>query len=345
MQSIKSRTASLILLMFLLLGPVVYQTSYADCVGKFVNPITDICWGCVMPITLGGEKAHITFKQYGGPKGRDIKNPEESLCMCNKKGVPAVPGVPIGFWEPIRLIEVTRTPFCMVGLGGIKVGSAPSKVAGAGAMDTHSSFYHLHYYMYPLIAWLELITDFLCLETGTFDLAYMSEFDPSWKDSEIANLLNPESFLFGNPIAQALCAGDCVAANIDMPIDMLPWCAGCLGSMYPWGGHNSDHYGGVQSSNLLAIRAISKMHRVGLTLETSTTDASVNGKICVKRYTPKLKKSQYKLQMAYPVFRRDSFCCHPLGMTDFLHSSGREFPVKGEDFVYILWRKINCCLL
>ena len=34
------------------------KTSTADqgsCQGKFLNPITDICWSCIFPISLGGK--------------------------------------------------------------------------------------------------------------------------------------------------------------------------------------------------------------------------------------------------------------------------------------------------
>ncbi|MGV2433268.1 MAG UNVERIFIED_CONTAM: TraU family protein [Rickettsiaceae bacterium] len=56
---------------------------------------------------------------------------------------------------------------------------------------THNSYYHLHYYVYPLIYWLELITDLLCLESASFDVAYMSELDPTWNDDKLQTLLNP----------------------------------------------------------------------------------------------------------------------------------------------------------
>lgn len=328
---------------FLILISLIHSlNSQAECVGKFVNPITDICWGCVLPITIGGDKVGIKIKKYSGAKGRDIPNPSTPVCYCSN---PPRVGVPIGFWEPVRMIEVTRTPFCMVGLGGVQFGEKPEKISGPGTIYNHSSFYHLHYYTYPLIYWLEVITDFLCLEKGAFDVAYMSEFDPTWNDSAVANLMNPESLLFGNIAAQAACSIDCVAANTNMPLDSMSWCAGCIGNMYPWMGYNGDHYGGVQSSNLLAIRGIAKMHRIGLSKSTSTTDGSLNGPLCKKHFAPIIKKSQYKLQMVYPKFVQDSFCCHPLGMTDLLHGSGKEFPITGEDFIYILWRKANCCLL
>ena len=54
-----------------------------------------------------------------------------------------------------------------------------------------------------------------------------------WHDDETAFFLNPEAAIFGNPIAQASCATDSIAATAGFPIDALFWCAGCQGSMYP----------------------------------------------------------------------------------------------------------------
>ena len=34
-----------------------------------------------------------------------------------------------------------------------------------------------------------------------------------------------------------------------------------------------------------------------------------------------------------------------IGQTEVLWQSGKEFPIKGEDFAYLLWRKRDCCLL
>ena len=44
----------------LLLIILIIESVQADngvqskCVGKFANPITDICWSCLFPITIGG---------------------------------------------------------------------------------------------------------------------------------------------------------------------------------------------------------------------------------------------------------------------------------------------------
>ena len=321
--------------------PINVSAEINTCVGKFVNPITDVCWSCMLPITL----ASLSIGKSSKPKNRDTRNPSSLVCACNK-GIVPVPGIPIGFWEPIRLIEVTRTLYCMVGLGGIQLSEDKKKTtAYRKEHNTHSSFYHLHYYIYPLLYWLELVTDIACLEHGSFDLAYMSEFDITWNDDKYQNLLNPESILFGNPLAAGACMLDCAAATVHFPRDELFWCAGCWGSIYPFSGYNSDHQGGVQNSGLLATRVIAKLHRIGLAQETSTDDSSMNGKLCKKSLALKIKKSQYKLQMVYPKSSSGDFGCVPIGMTDLLYGAFKEYPQRGEDWVYLLWRKKNCCAL
>jgi conjugal transfer pilus assembly protein TraU len=317
------------------------------CQGRYVNPLSDICWSCLLPISIGG----FNIGKGQAPKKRDTKNPKSPLCACVKANVP-VPGISIGFWEPVRLIDVTRTPFCMTNLGGLQLGGGNIEKLGGysrgyGKHHAHRSFYHLHYYIYPLIYWLELITDFICLEKNTFDVAYISELDPTWNDEKLQNLLNPESFLFGSGIAQAACAIDCTSSSINLPRDEMFWCAGCYGNIYPFSGTNADHIGGVQASSLYATRILAKMHRIGLAQVTSTSNGSINGPLCRKSRGLKIKKSQYKLQMTNPrpTTGHGDIGCWPLGLSDMAYSSFREYPYSGQDFGYLVWRKKNCCAL
>lgn len=334
----------------ILIVVIIYSSPCAiakSCHGRFVNPITDVCWSCVLPISVGsvfgGKSAGLL------PKKRDTKNPKLPLCLCAKGQVPT-PGITLGFWEPVRMVDVTRVPYCMVGLGGLALGPAKSHQKSSyhrsyGKKHSHGSFYHVHYYIYPLIYWLELLTDLICIEKASFDVAYLSEFDPTWKDSKLQTLLNPEAFLFGNPAAKAACAIDCAAATIDMPRDELFWCAGCWGSLYPFSGWNADHIGGVQSSSLYSARIIAKMHRIGLAKETSTNESLFPGlgdKICNKSTALVIKKSQYKLQMAYPSVT-NKIGCFPLGLSSSMYLAFKEYPYDGEDWSYIVWRKKNCC--
>jgi conjugal transfer pilus assembly protein TraU len=316
-------------------------SSIQACSGRFVNPITDICWSCLFPITIGAMKV-------SGAGGReDTPNSPQIPCFCKRPPIPfPVPGIPVGFWEPARLVDVTRVPFCMVSMGGLKMGNSFVNygVHGAnGEQRTQNSFYQVHWYVYPVIYWLELIVDFLCLEQQSFDVAYMTELDPLWNADELSFILNPEAILFGNPIAQAACAADCAAATAGFPLNPLFWCGGCQGSLYPFTGNNIAHNGGVQGSLLMVQRMIAKLHRELLLWGTSGT---TNFEICDKYPLPVIKKTQYKTQMTYPIpTTQGPMACNPLGRTDVIWGSGREFPYKGEDFGYLIWRKRNCCVL
>ncbi len=309
------------------------------CSGRFVNPITDICWSCLFPISIGPVKVNTGGRQ-------DTPNPSQIPCFCPRPPSPVpVPGIPLGFWEPARLVDVTRVPFCMVSMGGLKRGKSTVGygVHGAsGDRQSQSSFYQVHWYVYPVIYWLELLMDFLCLEQQNFDVAYITELDPLWNADELSFILNPEAVLFGNPIAQAACAADCTAATAGFPLNALFWCGGCQGSLYPFTGNNAAHNGGVQASLLMVERIMTKLHRELLLWGTSGTS---NAEICQKYPMPIIKKSQYKTQMTYPrPTTRGLMACNPLGRTEVIWGSGREFPYKGEDFGYLIWRKKNCCV-
>lgn len=308
----------------------------AQCVGRFINPITDVCWSCIFPISIVGVSMG---------EGLDTDNPRTPLCVCEQifPGVNRV-GIPVSFWEPVRMVDVTRTPYCMVNLGG-KVMGPDTGVKGRGSVGKRNgsgmkhSFYQVHYYVYPLLYWLEVLTDFVCMEKGSPDVVYITELDPLWNDDELTFIINPEAVLFGNPIAQAACAADCALASAGFGLDLLFWCAGCQGSMYPFTGNVSAHSGGVQASVLITERFLAKLHREGLLHGY----VGVQG-LCQKYPMPIIRKSQYKIQMTYPVpdLVRG---CHPIGQSDLLWSTGHHFPIKGEDFGYLIWRKRNCCIL
>lgn len=312
--------------------------SEQKCEGKFVNPFTDICWGCIFPITIGGLKVSLD--------GEDTENPRRVICNCPK---PPFIGIPISFWEPARLVDVTRTPYCMVSLGGFKIMGSGIKGRGSvegghtiaqGHSRMRQSFYQVHWYMYPITYILEILVDFLCLESGQIDLAYITELDPLWNDDETAFILNPEAVLFNNPIAQAACVADCTAATLSFPLDQMFWCSGCQGSMYPFTGTLNYHVGGVQASLLMVSRMIGKLHRE-LLLEITSGEAA----LCNRYRSVMIKKSQYKTQMVFPIPTASSKGCYPLGRTETIWGSSKEFPYQGEDFGYLIWRKRNCCML
>jgi len=72
-------------------SPASADAGPGKCTGQFVNPITDICWSCLFPISVGGLEIW--------PSSRpDPDNPDFPLCLCGIR-----PGIAMGFWEPVRL--------------------------------------------------------------------------------------------------------------------------------------------------------------------------------------------------------------------------------------------------
>ncbi len=109
-----------LLMLFLLAGHVPAASADSACEGRFVNPITDICWSCIFPLSLGSIKV-------SQGKVPDTANPSMPIQIC-----PAPPlfrriGLAIGYWEPMALTDVTRSPGCMVTRrthGDVNVGTA-----------------------------------------------------------------------------------------------------------------------------------------------------------------------------------------------------------------------------
>lgn len=330
-------TLALLAMAFAAASPA--RAASVTCHGKFVNPITDVCWSCLFPLSIGG----LSIWKGSRP---DPKNPTFPLCACGSP-IPRI-GISVGFWEPARLIDVTNKAWCFPNLGGISLNPGfdigNGHVQGrsqVGGKTQNSSQWQSHYYIYPLLYWMEILTDFLCFEQTTFDVAYVTELDPLWQDSALTSILNPEVALFANPIATAACAADCVASTAKLPIDQMFWCAGCNGSMYPLNGHVPAHVTPVQASRLVAERMLYKVHRQALAWGTMGSKA-----LCHKYLMPVMRKQQYRLQMTNPISTvKGRYACAPIGATTIIPHTGKSFPVKGEDFGYLVWRKRNCCML
>ncbi|MRT06047.1 conjugal transfer pilus assembly protein TraU [Ewingella americana] len=321
----------------LLLWGMSQTTMAADvaCEGRFVNPITDICWRCMFPLSLGS--APIT-----GGDLPDTPNPSSPLQIC-----PMPPpmfkriGLAIGYWEPMAMTDVTRSPGCMVNLGGftINLGKMGMGTAKKDDKQVNGAFYHVHWYKYPLTYWLNIITSQGCLQGGDMDIGYLSEIDPTWGDSALTSILNPEAVIFANPIAQSACAADAIASAVGKPLDALFWCAGSQGSMYPFNGWVSNESSPLQSSLLVSERMAFKLHRQGQIMESVGADVAV----CYEYPSPIIPKERWRYQMVnmFP----DVAQCHPLGRTVMRWETGRNPPSTRKNFGYLLWRKRNCVFL
>lgn len=321
----------------ILMAGVFMRPALADvaCQGRFVNPITDICWSCMFPLTIGS-----TTVSSG--KVPDTSNPGSAIQFCPAPPPLFVrPGLAIGYWEPMALTDVSRSPGCLVNLGGVSVNLGKTGMGTAKKDDkqVNDAFYHVHWYKYPLTYWLNIITSVGCLEGGDMDIAYLSEIDPTWTDSSLTTILNPEAIIFANPIAQGACAADAIASAFKLSLDVLFWCAGSQGSMYPFNGWVSNESSPLQSSLLVSERMAFKLHRQGQIMETIGKDKAV----CNEYPSPIIPKERWRYQMVN--MHPDSGQCHPLGRSVMRWEAGKNPPSSRKNFGYLMWRKRNCVFL
>ena len=307
------------------------------CSGRFPNPVTHVCWSCLFPLTLG------SIPLFKGDRP-DAPNPSSPICIC-----PAPPpvfvtvGLAVGFWEPVRLADVTPKAWCFPNLGGKSFSTGfgyPAKSHRSIDSQSDRSGYHVHWYIYPALYWMELLTDFACMDRQSFDIAYVTELDPLWQDDQLTAIINPEVLLFSNPIAQAACTADCaVASATGMGRRELFWCAGCQGSMFPMNGNVAGEYGTLQGALLTAERFAFKMHRQLLASGTMGEKG-----LCGKYPMPIMDKRQYRFQLINPIAHTDRLSCTAIGKTSIPYEAGKVAPVLGEDLGWLVWRKRNCCV-
>ena len=304
------------------------------CHGRIMNPVTDVCWPCLFPLTLGS----VTMAHSALP---DTKNPSNPVCACVTGEMPKV-GLAVGFWEPVYLVDVTRQPFCFPTLGGFTL-SVPLNLRHGGTLRDlahRQSEYHVHLIKFPILSLLELLTDGMCGEAPDVDIVFPSELDPTWQNEALALYQHPEAIAVANPVMIATCSLDCIKANTGLPLNHLFWCQGCQGGLYPFTGRVAAHVGGVQASSLLVGRLLAKGHRDGLLWRTASDQST---QLCAKHLSPFIPKDTYRLSMVYPKPVTHEAGCMPLGRSTTLWEAGHEYPADGEDFGWLVWRKRNCC--
>lgn len=314
----------LLLLALMLLSP---WAQAGKCGPSPINPVTDVNWPCIFPISIGGL---IQAGASGTGLDQDPDAINSPICVCG-----ASVGVSISFWEPARIIDTVADPYCFMALGRKLPNPTPGRLGGSRIKTGGSSraFQQLHYYIFPVWAVLDMFLDMPCTDKTAFDVAMMTEVLPHWNNDILSMLLNPESVLFGNPAAQLACAADSVAATAGLPINQLFWCQGAWPSVYPLSGSITDtDY--VEANAALAARGIFMMGRLGLLLDPGVTHCGVVP-------TPIWRKRNSRLQMAKPV--RGSSCL-PIGRPGLLWTAGKNPPMAGDNFAWVLFRRVKCCI-
>lgn len=292
--------------------------------GNMLNFITQVNWGCMFPITIGG----LTLFGNGDDNEAGQGSP---ICSCFGEGSWKF-GLRMGFWEPARIVDTVKDAYCMIPLG-MKLPLAGNYLQSASHTTTKHKYTtaQTHYYIYPVLALLDIYAGVPCLnyaEGGDVDIALITEILPFWQNDMMAQIVNPEAVLFANPAAQIACLADAVAATAGRPLDPLFWCMGSWGTTFPLAGAASSG-DMVEGHALIAMRTLQLMARSGALKEYNQSG-------CSQSYTPIITKSRYKMHMIVPT---RSTCFKP-GASALYWGNGLAFT---DNHSWMVFRKVDCC--
>lgn len=310
--------------------------------GSLFGVLKNTDWNNAFPITVFGISA--------GPNSNPPRLHMRPLCKCNWRfpGLNEIPfGIGITYWLPLYIAEVTHKAGCFIALPethilkGYEAQSSGRNPLPSGGNSTNQNR-QVHFYIYALFKLLDLFSEILCSAGNKgFDLAYVTEIDPSWQNDLWASTFFPEGALFANPVARVACAVEAVKINLlrSFPIDAMWWCLGS-NHMYPVSS-NSGVTDSAEMTNMKALgRFLYKQHRTFFLSETIGKSAE-----CSSNYTPRLPKQQYRVNPVFPKAERVSkpivlgrdykFWKFPPSLANFPSHEGG---------AYVLWRGTQCCL-
>jgi conjugal transfer pilus assembly protein TraU len=287
----------------------------------------------VFPIRIAGIKV-LDFKGL-----EDVDPVKSPICVC-WMGTPPIPriGIPVSLWEPVRILETVKMPYCSpftgmylpIGINAQNLGGGATQNEG----NQHISGAQVHYMIFPVWTVLELFLDFICLEHTGFDIAYLSELDPLWQDEILTAVIEPEAVVFANPVTQFACMVDATTSTIGFPLDPLFWCMGSWGSSYPLAGFSeSTDY--IEANAAIAAKMIYKLHRQGILWGSIGKQG-----LCGKYPMPIWRKSQYSLLLLHPI---PDIIREPIGRSGMIWDWAKNYPLSGDNFVWMLYRKRDCC--
>lgn len=311
----------------------------ALCTGAFPNLITDICYDCMFPMTIGGGALQM------GVSGDDYNTGASTspVCVCiNNLAV----GTPISFWEPRYMVDTTNTPGCMPLLGGVNIdppynasegGTTKSNNANLGG-TSKGAFMHVNEYINPVMSALGVVSSSPCLDNRSFDTPFISWADPTWNDDALSLMLTPYAYPFAGIASIAAELPDAIAATASFPLEQLFWVAGAWGPMYPLDGNVYTASTPEQVAHLLLARVFAKLHAAGSQQTSAGNDALQS---CGAIGVPELimDKRQYKTNRTFPF--PDNMCT-PIGRPLAFQEIGAARP-QDKDYGYFVFQRKDCC--
>lgn len=330
------------LLLVLISGGSAAQSDVAigpACRGSFPNLITDICYDCMFPISLAGNL--MSFGVSGDDYPTSANGSPVCLCLSSLAA-----GIPLSFWEPAFMVDVTNKPGCMPLLGGVDISppynaleyGAEKRNAAVAKSTQKSAFMHANEYVNPVMTALGVVSDSPCLDKRGFDVPYISWADPTWNDDALAMILTPYGYAFAGIPSVAAEMPDAILATFGFPSASLFWVAGSWGPMYPVTGNVAVANSPEQVAHLLVARLFAKLHAAGVMQSTAGQGALEScGALGVPEFL--MDKRQYKTNRTFPW--PDNMCT-PIGRPLMLQEKGAARP-QDKDYGYFIFRKKDCC--
>lgn len=309
------------------------------CTGNFPNLVSDICYDCMFPMTMGGGALNF------GVDGDDYDTGAGSTAICVCRTSLKV-GTPMSFWEPRYMLDTTNIPGCFPLLGAVNITPSYNSMEYGAIQHTNSglggtvkgAFMHANLYLNPVMTALGVISSSPCLDTRSFDTPFVSWADPTWNDDNLAMILTPYAFPFAGVPEIAAEGPDAIAATLSFPIPELFWVAGAWGPMYPLNGNVATANTPEQVSHLLLARIFAKFHAAAAQQTTAGEDAL---RSCGSMGVPQLimDKRQYKTNRTFPF--PDNLCT-PIGRPLHFQEIGAARP-HDKDYGYFIFQRKDCC--
>jgi len=303
----------------------------------------------VFPISLGG----VTINPFGNLPNFESCG-DSPVCFC-ALGTPPVPhmGLTATAWMPTAVIETVKTPFCFPVFGlsipgasaylGSSNNSSHKHQSGGVSKKPQNTSDQVHYIEYPIFLPLNLFVGLtsgnMAQALGTLgNIGYISEIDPTWHDDIMSTVLDPESLLFANPIAQLACMADSATSAVGEPLDPLFWCMGAYESTYPV-AQQIQSFGNVQGSAGLAARTLFHMSRL---LKLWNTESCVG--LCEPIPMPIWIKSELSFFPVYPGLYPLRI---PIGQTGLIwdHAINMAIPTQSDNFDWFMYQHWSVCFL
>ena len=307
-------------------------SALATCNGTIFNPVTDVAWNGLFPIRVGGFAVATNSNIPDG--GTGTVNP---ICTCTPTTGTYI-GTQIGFWDVAYLVEVVDDPYCST-VVGTTVGPNTGSHQGTNSKDIAAphTFKQVHWWPFNAMQLLGMLTGLSCIQQETLQLASLSEIDPSWSEDWLAMLKDPKVFLVANPAADIACGAKSTIAQIPGAFfpavyDSLFWCL--WDNVYPLSGNVGSAHNMTAAAQIVG-RQIYINTNLGL-VQDWTSDSQG----CSSQYTPTMKSSQWRFQLAKPVKTATPFWA---GQSEMVWGSSKAPAYNDKNFLYVLFQKKKCC--